>query len=134
MTHSRSRVISEPLYSILLRISVTNIPKLFLEVSVVREGIDKINLSPNRTYLVHVSGYQPISDQCFLIRSIPYQYNSWEGGINLNFWLDSAFIVSGTDRNKSTTNQNSLFKSRDWLSANQGPVFPDLPSGTSCRP
>eukprot|EP00116_Pleurobrachia_bachei_P015387 sb/3475649/ len=23
------------------------------------------------------------------------------------------------------TNQNSLFRSRDWLSANQGPVFPD---------
>eukprot|EP00116_Pleurobrachia_bachei_P006752 sb/3467014/ len=31
----------------------------------------------------------------------------------------------GTDRNKLTTNQNSLFRSRDWLSANQGPVFPD---------
>eukprot|EP00116_Pleurobrachia_bachei_P000715 sb/3460977/ len=26
---------------------------------------------------------------------------------------------------KVTTNQNSLFRSRDWLSANQGPVFPD---------
>eukprot|EP00116_Pleurobrachia_bachei_P012106 sb/3472368/ len=25
-----------------------------------------------------------------------------------------------------TTNQNLLFRSRDWLSANQGPVFPDL--------
>eukprot|EP00116_Pleurobrachia_bachei_P018486 sb/3478748/ len=25
----------------------------------------------------------------------------------------------------TTTNQNSLFRSRDWLSANQGPVFPD---------
>ena len=24
------------------------------------------------------------------------------------------------------TNQNSLFRSRDWLSANQGPEFPDL--------
>ena len=24
-----------------------------------------------------------------------------------------------------TVNQNSLFRSRDWLSANQGPVFPD---------
>eukprot|EP00116_Pleurobrachia_bachei_P017300 sb/3477562/ len=23
-----------------------------------------------------------------------------------------------------TTNKNSLFRSRDWLSANQGPVFP----------
>eukprot|EP00116_Pleurobrachia_bachei_P017105 sb/3477367/ len=23
------------------------------------------------------------------------------------------------------TNQNSLFRSRDWLSANQGPVFPN---------
>eukprot|EP00116_Pleurobrachia_bachei_P017564 sb/3477826/ len=28
-----------------------------------------------------------------------------------------------------TTNQNSLFKSRDWLSANQGPVFPDSVDG-----
>ena len=25
-----------------------------------------------------------------------------------------------------TTNQNSLFRSRDWLLANQGPVFPGL--------
>eukprot|EP00116_Pleurobrachia_bachei_P014994 sb/3475256/ len=25
----------------------------------------------------------------------------------------------------TTTNQNSLFRSLDWLSANQGPVFPD---------
>eukprot|EP00116_Pleurobrachia_bachei_P014189 sb/3474451/ len=25
-----------------------------------------------------------------------------------------------------TTNQNLSFRSRDWLSANQGPVFPDL--------
>eukprot|EP00116_Pleurobrachia_bachei_P010704 sb/3470966/ len=32
---------------------------------------------------------------------------------------------SGTDRNKFTTNQNSLFRSRDWLSVNQGPVSPD---------
>eukprot|EP00116_Pleurobrachia_bachei_P016079 sb/3476341/ len=32
---------------------------------------------------------------------------------------------SGTDRNKLITNQNSLFRSRDWLSANQRPVFPD---------
>eukprot|EP00116_Pleurobrachia_bachei_P004316 sb/3464578/ len=34
-------------------------------------------------------------------------------------------VKPGTDRNKLTTNQNSLFRSRDWLSANQGPVFPD---------
>eukprot|EP00116_Pleurobrachia_bachei_P017684 sb/3477946/ len=27
--------------------------------------------------------------------------------------------------NRNLTNQNSLFRSRDWLSANQGPVFPD---------
>eukprot|EP00116_Pleurobrachia_bachei_P008548 sb/3468810/ len=38
--------------------------------------------------------------------------------------------IPGTDRNKLTTNQNSLFRSRDWLSANQGPVFPD--SVASC--
>ena len=25
---------------------------------------------------------------------------------------------------KKTTNQNPLFRSRDWLTANQGPVFP----------
>eukprot|EP00116_Pleurobrachia_bachei_P005008 sb/3465270/ len=28
------------------------------------------------------------------------------------------------------TNQNFLFRSRDWLSANQGPVFPDWVAGT----
>eukprot|EP00116_Pleurobrachia_bachei_P002858 sb/3463120/ len=28
-----------------------------------------------------------------------------------------------------STNQNSLFRSRDWLSANQGPVFPHLSRG-----
>eukprot|EP00116_Pleurobrachia_bachei_P013815 sb/3474077/ len=32
---------------------------------------------------------------------------------------------SGTDRNNLTINHNSLFRSRDWLSANQGPVFPN---------
>ena len=34
-------------------------------------------------------------------------------------------VEAATDRITSTTNQNSLFKSCDWLSANQGPVFPD---------
>eukprot|EP00116_Pleurobrachia_bachei_P017154 sb/3477416/ len=33
----------------------------------------------------------------------------------------------GTDRNKYITNQNSLFRSRDWLSANQRPVFRSVP-------
>eukprot|EP00116_Pleurobrachia_bachei_P009254 sb/3469516/ len=33
--------------------------------------------------------------------------------------------MSRTDRHKLTTNQNSLFRSRDWLLSNQGPVFPD---------
>eukprot|EP00116_Pleurobrachia_bachei_P016034 sb/3476296/ len=34
--------------------------------------------------------------------------------------------VSYRSRSKQpNTNQNSLFRSRDWLSANQGPVFPD---------
>eukprot|EP00116_Pleurobrachia_bachei_P017841 sb/3478103/ len=32
--------------------------------------------------------------------------------------------LPGTDQNKQTTNQNSLFGSLDWLSANQGPVSP----------
>eukprot|EP00116_Pleurobrachia_bachei_P001454 sb/3461716/ len=36
-----------------------------------------------------------------------------------------------TDRNNKT-NQNSLFRSCDWLSANQGPVFPDHDSVGSC--
>eukprot|EP00116_Pleurobrachia_bachei_P013864 sb/3474126/ len=31
----------------------------------------------------------------------------------------------GTDRHKLATNQHSLFRSRDWLSTNQGPIFPD---------
>eukprot|EP00116_Pleurobrachia_bachei_P018842 sb/3479104/ len=30
------------------------------------------------------------------------------------------------ERDVLTTNQNSLFRSRDWLTANQGPVCPDL--------
>eukprot|EP00116_Pleurobrachia_bachei_P011169 sb/3471431/ len=33
--------------------------------------------------------------------------------------------TSGSTRLAVTTNQNTLFRSRDWLSANQGPVFPD---------
>eukprot|EP00116_Pleurobrachia_bachei_P007026 sb/3467288/ len=33
--------------------------------------------------------------------------------------------MAGTDPNKKITNQNSLFRSRDWLLANQGPVCPD---------
>eukprot|EP00116_Pleurobrachia_bachei_P009033 sb/3469295/ len=41
-------------------------------------------------------------------------------------WLgDINECCSGTDRNKLTTNQNSVFRSRDWLSTNQGPVFTD---------
>ena len=32
---------------------------------------------------------------------------------------------TATDRTKSTTNQNPVFRSGDWLSANQGPVFAD---------
>eukprot|EP00116_Pleurobrachia_bachei_P018547 sb/3478809/ len=33
--------------------------------------------------------------------------------------------MAGINRNKKTTNQNSLFRSFYWLSANQGPIFPD---------
>ena len=33
------------------------------------------------------------------------------------------YCISVTDQ---SPNQNSSFRSRDWLSANQGPVFPDL--------
>eukprot|EP00116_Pleurobrachia_bachei_P018055 sb/3478317/ len=33
--------------------------------------------------------------------------------------------IQRTDQNKSTTNQNSLIRSREWLSANQVPVFPN---------
>ena len=39
------------------------------------------------------------------------------------------FALFTTDKSvsiDSTTNHNSLFRSYDWLSANQGPVFPDL--------
>eukprot|EP00116_Pleurobrachia_bachei_P006062 sb/3466324/ len=38
-------------------------------------------------------------------------------------WGGRKGSTPATDRNKLTTNQNSLFRSRDWLSANQGPVF-----------
>eukprot|EP00116_Pleurobrachia_bachei_P014573 sb/3474835/ len=36
-------------------------------------------------------------------------------------------VAPGPYKNRpiQITNQNSLFMSRDWLSANQGPVFPD---------
>eukprot|EP00116_Pleurobrachia_bachei_P003454 sb/3463716/ len=33
--------------------------------------------------------------------------------------------LEGVTEEMVTTNQNSLFRSRDWLSADQGPVFPD---------
>eukprot|EP00116_Pleurobrachia_bachei_P007017 sb/3467279/ len=72
-------------------------------------------LRPIRTrYLCHVTGYQPIRDQYFLIRSVP------DVGLtrDSNDQVASAFSTL-------TTNQNSLFMSCDWLSANQGPVFPD---------
>eukprot|EP00116_Pleurobrachia_bachei_P008308 sb/3468570/ len=35
-------------------------------------------------------------------------------------------IVLVIFQKQEPTNQSSLFRSRDWLSANQGPVFPDL--------
>eukprot|EP00116_Pleurobrachia_bachei_P000676 sb/3460938/ len=61
----------------------------------------KTSKQPIRTrYLGHVTSYQPIMDQYFLIRSAG---------------------AGGTDRH----DQNSLFRSHDWLSSNQGPVFPD---------
>eukprot|EP00116_Pleurobrachia_bachei_P006295 sb/3466557/ len=40
-------------------------------------------------------------------------------------WLPWEFWRSGTDQHNLTTNQNSLFRLRDWLSANKRPVFPD---------
>eukprot|EP00116_Pleurobrachia_bachei_P019045 sb/3479307/ len=64
---------------------------------------------PIRTcYLGHVTGYQPIRDQCSLIRSL----------------IQSSRNLVPLDRYR-TTNQNSLLRSRDWLTANQGLVFPD---------
>eukprot|EP00116_Pleurobrachia_bachei_P007280 sb/3467542/ len=52
--------------------------------------------------------------------------NEVEGGRESGKWVENVLqCVSGTDRNKQTTNHNSLFRSRDWLSANQGPVFAD---------
>ena len=38
----------------------------------------------------------------------------------------TGFISTLKNKAKGITNQNPLFKSRDWLSANQGQVFPDL--------
>ena len=38
----------------------------------------------------------------------------------LKQWLGVEFL------SETFSNQNSLFRSRDWLSANQGPVFPDI--------
>eukprot|EP00116_Pleurobrachia_bachei_P004888 sb/3465150/ len=69
---------------------------------------------PIRTrYLGYVTGYQPIRDHYFLIRLVP-EYNS-------------TVLLCKINRPKQVnmTNQNSLFRSLDWLSANQGPLFPD---------
>eukprot|EP00116_Pleurobrachia_bachei_P016009 sb/3476271/ len=43
-------------------------------------------------------------------------------------------VRARTDRHKLTTNQNSLFRSRDWLSANQRPVFRSVPSQEKYSP
>eukprot|EP00116_Pleurobrachia_bachei_P006184 sb/3466446/ len=62
---------------------------------------------PIRTrYLGHVTGYQPIRGQYFL---------NWSRQL----------IHLHVFKNVYLSNLNSLFRSRDWLSANQGPVFPD---------
>eukprot|EP00116_Pleurobrachia_bachei_P000789 sb/3461051/ len=90
---------------------------------------------------------QPIRDQYFLIRSVPDLPDEMtpgrfaccteyitvtrrfspglvkqDGGGPALKKANGTLILEPTD----TTNQNSLFRSRDWLSANQGPVFPDL--------
>eukprot|EP00116_Pleurobrachia_bachei_P003907 sb/3464169/ len=39
---------------------------------------------------------------------------------------DRASLEGAAEIVETRTNQNSLCRSRDWLSANQGPVFPDL--------
>eukprot|EP00116_Pleurobrachia_bachei_P010546 sb/3470808/ len=79
--------------------------------------------------LDHVTGYQPIRDQYFgrflLLSFSLYSLNHLTCRAALGPRAARP-LLSGTETSKQvTTNQKSLFKSRDWLSANQGPVFPD---------
>eukprot|EP00116_Pleurobrachia_bachei_P004707 sb/3464969/ len=93
---------------------------------------------PIRTrYLGHVTGYQPIRDQYFLIRSVPVSFlissyilsHKQTNGVTKAISDTCSYYCTSIDnmtRPKQVNNQSELaIKSRDWLSANQGPVFPD---------
>eukprot|EP00116_Pleurobrachia_bachei_P003645 sb/3463907/ len=101
---------------------------------------------PIRTrYLGQVTGYQPIKDQYFQIRlasndtdwrvrrefcksSLEFLVDMDTSFFEVDDYNDEVNIIFGSIVNQEpteTTNQNSLFRSRDWLSANQGPVFSD---------
>eukprot|EP00116_Pleurobrachia_bachei_P004876 sb/3465138/ len=74
----------------------------------------KPSLSCKRT------GKAPVAFGCMAGMAIPlskYEKNTKMG----NF----CFAPNGLGDQGYVTNQNSLFRSRDWLSANQRPVFPD---------
>eukprot|EP00116_Pleurobrachia_bachei_P007776 sb/3468038/ len=49
-------------------------------------------------------------------------YNAWD---EEGLWRGCCYFGRIQGSCKLTTNQNSLFRSRDWLSANQRPAFPD---------
>eukprot|EP00116_Pleurobrachia_bachei_P010492 sb/3470754/ len=53
--------------------------------------------------------------------SFPRSRVEFEGYLSSEYHTLSAISVLW----EVTTNENSLFRSRDWSSANQGPVFPD---------
>eukprot|EP00116_Pleurobrachia_bachei_P016835 sb/3477097/ len=70
-------------------------------------GETEISKQPIRTrYLGHVTGYQPIKDQCFLIRSVP--------GKILPFLLCSELIVTGWGVSSSSYASSAL-PSAYWL-------------------
>eukprot|EP00116_Pleurobrachia_bachei_P003538 sb/3463800/ len=67
----------------------------------------------NKDTKVLIDGYRHKKDQ---------NANALTGYLN---GAINAVVMGATCQEPTDTNQNSLFRSRDWLSANQGPVFPD---------
>eukprot|EP00116_Pleurobrachia_bachei_P012572 sb/3472834/ len=108
---------------------IRSVPDYLFLAGVYQEPTESSNQSIRTRYLDHVTCYQPIRDPYFLIRSVPGCPNSPIN--NLNPSHDGFCRVWDLDKlrwQQEPTDPSKHPRTRylgHWLSANQGPVFPD---------
>ena len=67
------------------------------------------------TLFPHLKGFLDVSEEYLILGFVIKQNPGTPGGYNWRvYWKQEPTVP---------TNQNSLFRSRDWSSANQGPAF-----------